>query len=85
MTIYALQKAGLDSRDADSHGTSRLAKRQALLMGAPNNDEGHGIALDSLGHVLVTGTTRSPDFPLGGEMPQKSSLGLTMLPLGLAR
>ena len=42
------------------------------------SDEGHAIALDAAGDILVGGTTSSPDFPIRNALqPQRSSFGST--------
>ncbi|MHB1036456.1 MAG: DUF7948 domain-containing protein [Pirellulales bacterium] len=38
----------------------------ASYLGGRNDDEGHGIAVDAAGNALLTGSTRSTDFPTPG-------------------
>jgi len=51
--------------------------RYSSYLGGGSDEEGHGIAVDSLGEVYVTGQTASTDFPLQNPIQATNSVSST--------
>lgn len=72
--------------NADAFFTEIKADGSSLLystfLGGSSDDHARGVALDPLGHVLITGNTTSPDFPVTASAYQKAFGGSGALNLG---
>ena len=79
-TVNPLQAnlGGLDGNE-DVFVTKINAAGSALVystyLGGKNDDEGHGVAIDGLGNVYVTGYTTSPDFPTANAIQSSNGGG----------
>jgi len=73
-TFQATLGGGLDAFAAELNSTGS-ALLDATYLGGSGFDEGLGIALDAVGHIYVTGSTFSTDFPTTGGALDTSANG----------